>query len=81
MTGDNVDRRIAGVSLDAAFLMMDVEVVAAYEFFNINRTKLENVLHRFFENSTLDIQINDRFGNPVIPGSGFWCHCLSLMRW
>ncbi|MBL4837691.1 MAG: GIY-YIG nuclease family protein [Kordiimonadaceae bacterium] len=71
VTGGSVDRRIAGASLDATFLMADVEVVASYELFNINRTKLENLLHRFFENSKLDIQINDRFGNPVIPREWF----------
>jgi len=71
VTGGSVDRRIAGASLDATFLMADVEVVATYELFNINRTKLENLLHRFFESSKLDIQINDRFGNPVIPREWF----------
>ena len=51
--------------------MADVEIVTTYELYNINRTKLENILHRFFESARLDIQINDRFGNPVIPREWF----------
>ena len=51
--------------------MADVEIVATYELYNINRTKLENILHRFFESARLNIQINDRFGNPVIPREWF----------
>ena len=47
--------------------MADVEVVATYELYNINRTKLENIIHRFFEPARLDIQIRDRFGQPVVP--------------
>jgi hypothetical protein len=51
--------------------MADVEIVATYELYNISRTKLENILHRFFESAKLDIQINDRFSNPVIPQEWF----------
>jgi len=40
--------------------------MATYELYNINRTKLENVIHRFFAAARVDIQINDRFGNPVV---------------
>ena len=51
--------------------MADVEVVTTYELYNINRTKLEHVLHKFFDSARLDIKINDRFGNPVIPREWF----------
>ncbi len=51
--------------------MADVEVVATYELYNINRTKLEHVLHKFFDCAKLDIQISDRFGNPVNPREWF----------
>jgi Meiotically up-regulated gene 113 len=47
--------------------MADVEIVATYELFNINRTKLENLIHRIFDPARLDIEIKDRFGTPVIP--------------
>jgi hypothetical protein len=51
--------------------MADVEVVATYELFNVNRVKLENVIHRVFDPVQLDIEIMDRFGNPVRPREWF----------
>ncbi len=71
VTGGNVSTRIANAKLDPTFLMADVEVVATYELFNINRVKLENLLHRFFDSARLNIQINDRFGNPIYPREWF----------
>jgi hypothetical protein len=71
VTGGDVTKRIANAKLDPTFLMADVEVIATYELFNINRTKLENLLHRFFEGVRLEIQINDRFGSPVVPREWF----------
>lgn len=49
----------------------DVEVLATYQLFNIDRTKLEKLIHRFFEETKLDIEIKDRFGNPVAPQEWF----------
>jgi hypothetical protein len=51
--------------------MADVEVVATYELFNINRIRLENVIHRVFDPVQVDIEIKDRFGNPVKPREWF----------
>jgi hypothetical protein len=51
--------------------MADVEVVATYELYNINRARLENLIHRIFDPARLDIEIKDRFGNPVIPREWF----------
>ena len=71
VTGGDVARRLANAKLDPTFLMADVEVVATYELFNINRTRLENLIHRIFGPARLDIEIKDRFGNPVIPREWF----------
>jgi hypothetical protein len=57
--------------IDATFLMADVEIVATYELYNINRTKLENLIHRIFDPARLEIEIKDRFGNPVVPREWF----------
>ena len=51
--------------------MANVEVVATYELYNINRTKLESLIHRIFEPTRLDIEIMDRFGRPVVPREWF----------
>jgi hypothetical protein len=60
----SVEQRIAGARLQPTFLMADVDVVATYELFNINQTKLEGLIHRVFDPARLDIEIKDRFGNP-----------------
>lgn len=71
VTGGNVVRRVANARLDPTFLMADVEVIATYELFNINRTRLENLIHRIFDPARLEIEIKDRFGNPVVPREWF----------
>jgi hypothetical protein len=71
ITGGKIEARIANAKLDPTFLMADVEVVATYELYNVNRVKLENVIHRVFDPVQLDIEIMDRFGNPVRPREWF----------
>jgi Meiotically up-regulated gene 113 len=71
VTGGDIARRIANAKLDPTFLMADVEVVATYELFNINRTRLENLIHRVFGVARLDIEIKDSFGQPTVPREWF----------
>ena len=71
VTGGSVEKRIANAVHDATFLLADVEVVAAYELFNIDRTRLEKLIHKFFDAARLEIEIRDRFGNPVVPREWF----------
>jgi hypothetical protein len=71
VTGGSVERRIDGAKLDATFLLADVEIVATYKLSNINRIKLEALIHRIFDPVRLDIVIKDRFGNPVVPREWF----------
>ncbi|WP_282603830.1 GIY-YIG nuclease family protein [Paracoccus sp. PARArs4] len=66
-----VEKRIAGAQLQPTFLMAPVEVVATYELYNINQTRLENLIHRIFGTAQLDIEIPDRFGRPVMPQEWF----------
>lgn len=71
VTGGKVETRIVNASLDPTFLLADVEVVATYVLYNVNRVKLENLIHRVFDPVQLDIEIKDRFGNPVKPREWF----------
>jgi T5orf172 domain len=71
VTGGDVARRLANARLDPTFLMADVEIVATYELYNINRTRLENLIHRIFGPARLDIEIKDRFGQLIIPREWF----------
>lgn len=71
VTGGDMKRRIANAKHDPTFLLADVEVVATYKLANINRVKLENLIHRIFEPARLEIQIVDRFGKTVVPREWF----------
>jgi Meiotically Up-regulated Gene 113 (MUG113) protein len=71
VTGGDVGKRIANAKLDPTFLMADVEIVKTYQLYNINRIRIENLIHRIFDAARLDITIKDRFGQPVIPREWF----------
>lgn len=71
VTGGDVKKRISNAKNDPTFLMADVQVLATYKLANINRVKLEKVVHKFFDAAKLDIEIKDRFGKPVKPDEWF----------
>lgn len=71
VTGGSVSTRISGAENDATYLLAGVEVIAEYKLFNINRSKLEKLIHRFFAEAAFDIEIPDRFGKPVRPREWF----------
>ena len=82
VTNGKVDRRIANAKLDPTFMLADVEIVATYQLFNINRSKLENLIHRIFDPARLNIEIKDRFGHPVVPREWFLVPLLlSTKQW
>ncbi|WP_342635419.1 GIY-YIG nuclease family protein [Ciceribacter ferrooxidans] len=67
MTGGSVERRIAKARFDPTYLMADVEVVASYELYDVNRAKLESLIHKVFGAARLDVEIQDRFDQPIVP--------------
>lgn len=71
VTNMKVAQRIAGARLQPTFLMADVEIIAEYQLFNVNRAKLERLIHRVFERAQLDLEIPDRFGTMIRPREWF----------
>lgn len=71
VTGGSVERRIANAKVEATYLLADVEIVSTYKLMNIDRNKLETLLHRVLEPARLDIEIEDRFGHPYRPKEWF----------
>lgn len=57
-----VETRIKNAQNDPTYLMADVKTVAAYEIYNVNPHKLEQLIHKFFASSCLDIDIVDAKG-------------------
>lgn len=71
VTGGDVKARITNAKKDPTYLLADVEVVATFKLSNINRKKLEALLHRFFGSARLDLELKDRFGSQVEPKEWF----------
>lgn len=71
VTTGKVESRIAGARMDPTFLMAEVGIVATYSLYYIDRAKLEKLIHRIFAPARLAIEIEDRFGNPVVPREWF----------
>lgn len=72
VTGGDAQSRIAGAEQDPTFLLADVEIVATFQLANINRHKLEALLHKFFGGARLDMELVDRFETPVKPREWFF---------
>lgn len=56
-----VEDRIKNASKEATYLFADVEIIGKWSCFNLNTHNFENLIHRFFANSCLNIDIyNDK---------------------
>ncbi|MDB9529462.1 GIY-YIG nuclease family protein [Oscillatoria sp. CS-180] len=72
VTGGDVKKRVANAKKDPTYLLADVEVVAEFKLMNIDRRKLENLLHKLFDLARLDVELQDRFGISVKPKEWFF---------
>ena len=70
-TAGKMEVRIQNAKDDPTFLMAPVHPVATYTLYNIDKVKLEHLLHSFFADARLDIDITDRFGKKVKPREWF----------
>jgi len=70
-TAGKMEVRIQSAKDDPTFLMAAVHPVATYTLYNIDKVKLEHLLHGFFADARLDIEITDRFGKKVKPREWF----------
>lgn len=73
VTSQDVRRRIADAKNDPTFLLAPVEIVATFELHNLERMKVEDLLHRFFDSARPQgLVITDRFGKAVHPREWFY---------
>ncbi len=70
-TSGKMEVRIQNAKDDPTFLMASVHPVATYTLYNINKVKLEHLLHSFFAKARLEIDITDRFGKKIKPREWF----------
>jgi hypothetical protein len=66
-----VEERIKNARLEPTYLMADVRIVMAYQCYNMNPQKLEQLLHTFFGSSCLDVDVFDRDGRRHTPREWF----------
>lgn len=71
VTGQMVEARIANAASDPTFLLANVEVVATYKLYNINRSRLEGLIHRALASAQIELSTDDRFGKAVQPREWF----------
>ena len=68
-----VEPHVEHSSLKRGVLLADVDIVATYELKNLSRTKIESLLHRFFDVARPSgLVITDRFGKRVHPREWFY---------
>ena len=67
----DVMERIKNAEKEPTYLMAPVKLIASYGCLNMNPQKLEKLLHNFFGNSCLNIEITDPNGKRHIPREWF----------
>lgn len=66
-----VEDRVKNAAQDPTFLMAPVAIVTAYKCFNMNPVKLEQLLHRFFGQWCLNVEVIDKAGQRHVPREWF----------
>lgn len=69
-TGD-IKHRLQNAEEQPTYLLAKVEVVRLYQCSNLNVSRFENLLHRFFKKAQVEIEIKDRFGKICHPKEWF----------
>ena len=70
-TKQSVEERIKNASEQPTYLMADVKIITTFKCYNIEVLKLELLLHNFFGNACLDVNIFDKQGNIFSPREWF----------
>jgi hypothetical protein len=71
VTTGSVKERISTAKDDPTFLMASVYPVRTFTLINADPKKVEKLIHRFFADGRLDIEILDRFGKAIHPREWF----------
>jgi hypothetical protein len=67
----NVVDRTKNASNEATYLFADVEIITTYRCYNLNTHHFENLIHRFFGECCLNIDVYDKTGNRYMPREWF----------
>lgn len=67
----NVEDRVKNAIQEPTYLMAEVRIVMTYKCYNMNPQKFEQLIHNFFGNSCLNIDVFDKEGNRHTPREWF----------
>lgn len=67
----DVKARVKNAVKEPTYLMADVEVISTYKCYNMDPHKFEQLLHRFFSDVCLDVDIHDDKGRRITPREWF----------
>ena len=71
LSSSSVEDRVKNAVTEPTYLMSDVEIVASFEIYNVNLQKLEHLIHRFFQEVAVQVQVTDNHGNYHTPREWF----------
>lgn len=66
-----VTERIKNSSKEATYLFAEVAITASYNCYSLNVQAFENLIHRFFAEACLNVDLYDRLGNRYVPREWF----------
>jgi hypothetical protein len=67
----NVEDRVKNAIQEPTYLMAEVRIVMTYKCYNMNPQKFEQLIHNFFGNSCLNIDVFDKESNRHTPREWF----------
>lgn len=67
----SIETRIQNATNEPTYLMAPVSLVASFQCYNVNLSKMENLLHRFFDVAAAKVQVKDLEGNYSTPKEWF----------
>ncbi|OQX02154.1 MAG: hypothetical protein BWK73_43670 [Thiothrix lacustris] len=70
-SSQRAQQRIKNAAQEPTYLMADVEVISEYQTYNLNPQKLELLLHRFFAEACLNLDVFDQAGQRHTPREWF----------
>lgn len=67
----NIEERLKGAEKQPTYLMAAVDYVAGWKCFNMNPQKFEQLIHNFFGNTCLEVDVFDSSGKRYTPREWF----------
>lgn len=71
VTSGKPERRVRRAEFDPTFLMAPARLLKTYTIYNADPGKVESILHAFFADVCMAVEVKDRFGKAIKPREWF----------